>query len=122
MENFWDFNVWGLILLFAMLMLFLLIGNILKKSVPFLAVCLFVLGLALISIHPALALFSLCLLYGVSGPLYWCVRWLRRRSRLQQLAAKRAQMHAAREHKTESRTEVNTESPSQSTPIQESEP
>lgn len=93
----------------------------LKKSVPFLAVCLFVLGLALISIHPALALFSLCLLYGVSGPLYWCVRWLRRRSRLQQLATRRAQMHAAREHKTESRTEVNTESPSQSAPTQESE-
>ena len=87
----------------------------LKKSVPFLAVCLFVLGLALISIHPALALFLLCLLYGISGPLYWCVRWLRRRRRLQQLAVRRAQMHAAREQKS-------TEPPTQPAPTQESEP
>ena len=36
MENFWDFNVWGSILLFAVLLGSLLAGNVLKKSFPFL--------------------------------------------------------------------------------------
>ncbi len=34
MENFWDSNIWGLILLFAVLLGSLLVGNILKKSIP----------------------------------------------------------------------------------------
>ena len=34
--NFWDSNVWGFILLFAVLLASLLAGNILKKSIPFL--------------------------------------------------------------------------------------
>lgn len=36
MENFWDSNVWGSILLFTVLLASLLVGNVLKKSVPFL--------------------------------------------------------------------------------------
>ena len=36
MENFWDYNVWSLILLFGILLGSLLIGNILRKSIPFL--------------------------------------------------------------------------------------
>lgn len=36
MENFWDFNVWSSILLFAVLLGSLLIGNVLKKGLPFL--------------------------------------------------------------------------------------
>jgi len=36
MQNFWDSNVWGFILIFAVLFVFLLIGNILRKSIPFL--------------------------------------------------------------------------------------
>ncbi len=33
MENFWDSNVWGIILLFAVLLGSLLVGNVLKKSI-----------------------------------------------------------------------------------------
>lgn len=36
MENFWDYNVWGAILLFAALLGSLLAGNALKKSIPLL--------------------------------------------------------------------------------------
>lgn len=36
MENFWDFNVWGSILLFAILLGSLLVGNVLKKATPLL--------------------------------------------------------------------------------------
>ena len=36
MNNFWDFNVWGTFNLFAVLFLSLLIGNMLKKEIPFL--------------------------------------------------------------------------------------
>lgn len=36
MENFWDYNVWGIILLFGVLLGSLLIGNILKKGIPLL--------------------------------------------------------------------------------------
>ena len=36
MLNFWDYNVWSWILLFGALLGSLLVGNILKKSIPFL--------------------------------------------------------------------------------------
>ncbi len=36
MENFWDYNVWGAVLLFAVLLGSLLVGNVLKKSIPLL--------------------------------------------------------------------------------------
>lgn len=36
MENFWDYSVWGTFSLFAVLFLSLLVGNMLKKGVPFL--------------------------------------------------------------------------------------
>ncbi len=36
MENFWDFNVWGGIILVAVLLTSLLLANILKKNIPFL--------------------------------------------------------------------------------------
>ncbi len=36
MENFWDSNVWGVILLIAVLLSSLLVGNVLKKSIPIL--------------------------------------------------------------------------------------
>ena len=36
MENFWDFNVWGGLNLAAVLLLSLLVGNALKKLIPFL--------------------------------------------------------------------------------------
>lgn len=36
MENFWDFNVWGVINLVAVLLASLLAANVLRKSVPFL--------------------------------------------------------------------------------------
>lgn len=36
MLNFWDSNVWGWIILFAALLGSLLLGNVLKKSIPFL--------------------------------------------------------------------------------------
>ena len=35
MENFWDYNAWGTFSLFAVLFLSLLVGNIIKKEVPF---------------------------------------------------------------------------------------
>ena len=38
--NFWDYNVWGLINLLAILLLSLLIANLLKKSIKFLRVSL----------------------------------------------------------------------------------
>ena len=34
MSNFWDYNVWGWILLFGMLLGSLLVGNMLKKAIP----------------------------------------------------------------------------------------
>ena len=40
MENFWDYSVWGAILLFAVLLGSLLVGNVLKKTIPFLKVSL----------------------------------------------------------------------------------
>ena len=36
MSNFWDYNVWGWILLFGMLLGSLLVGNMLKKAIPML--------------------------------------------------------------------------------------
>ena len=36
MENFWDFSVWSLILLFAVLLLSLLVANVLKRSIKIL--------------------------------------------------------------------------------------
>lgn len=36
MENFWDFKVWGSIILFSVLLASLLAGNILRKTIPFL--------------------------------------------------------------------------------------
>ena len=36
MTNFWDFNVWGGFFLIAVLLISLLLGNILKKQIPFL--------------------------------------------------------------------------------------
>ncbi len=36
MTNFWDFSIWGPILLFAVLLGSLLVGNVLKKCIPFL--------------------------------------------------------------------------------------
>ncbi|MBR6650812.1 MAG: hypothetical protein IKL36_05330 [Clostridia bacterium] len=36
MSNFWDYSVWGAILLFAVLLSSLLVGNILKRRIPFL--------------------------------------------------------------------------------------
>lgn len=36
MENFWDFKAWGAILLFVVILGSLLIGNVLKKTIPFL--------------------------------------------------------------------------------------
>lgn len=36
MENFWDYSVWGSILLFAVLLGSLLVGNVLKKTIPIL--------------------------------------------------------------------------------------
>ena len=36
MQNFWDFSVWGWIILLATLLGSLLAGNVLKKSIPFL--------------------------------------------------------------------------------------
>ena len=34
--NFWDYEVWGSILVFAVLLVALLAGNVLKKSIPLL--------------------------------------------------------------------------------------
>ena len=36
MENFWDYDVWGWILLFGVLMGSLLVGNVIKKGIPLL--------------------------------------------------------------------------------------
>ena len=36
MENFWDYNVWSSMLLFAVLLGSLLVGNVLKKAIPIL--------------------------------------------------------------------------------------
>ena len=36
MENFWDYNVWGWMMLFAVLLASMLAGNILKRAVPLL--------------------------------------------------------------------------------------
>ena len=36
MENFWDSNVWGTLLLIALLLSSLLAGNVVRKTVPFL--------------------------------------------------------------------------------------
>jgi ESS family glutamate:Na+ symporter len=36
MSNFWDFSVWGWVILFAILLGSLLVGNVLKKSIPWL--------------------------------------------------------------------------------------
>lgn len=36
MSNFWDYNVWGWMILFSVLLGSLLLGNIIKKSIPFL--------------------------------------------------------------------------------------
>ena len=36
MTNFWDYSVWGVFNLLAVLLLSLLVGNILKKNIPFL--------------------------------------------------------------------------------------
>ena len=34
MQNFWDYNVWSWILLFGVLLGSLLVGTVLKKSIP----------------------------------------------------------------------------------------
>ncbi len=36
MENFWDYKVWGIILLFGVLLGSLLLGNVLKRAIPLL--------------------------------------------------------------------------------------
>ncbi len=36
MGNFWDYNVWGVILLFGVLLVSLLLGNVLKRIIPLL--------------------------------------------------------------------------------------
>ena len=36
MSNFWDYSVWGWIILFSVLLGSLLLGNVIKKSIPFL--------------------------------------------------------------------------------------
>ena len=36
MKNFWDYSVWGWVLLLGVLLGSLLVGNILKKGLPFL--------------------------------------------------------------------------------------
>ena len=51
----------------------------LKRSIPFVVLLLFVLGFALLSIHPPLVLFVCFVAYGLSGYVYWAWRWMRRR-------------------------------------------
>ena len=34
MENFWDYNVWGALILFSFLLGSLIVGNVIKKSIP----------------------------------------------------------------------------------------
>ena len=36
MSNFWDFNIWSFVMLMGALLGSLLVGNIVKKSIPFL--------------------------------------------------------------------------------------
>ena len=36
MSNFWDYSVWGFVLLIGVLLFSLLLANLLKKSIPFL--------------------------------------------------------------------------------------
>ena len=40
MENFWDFKVWGVFNLIAVLLIALVVANIVKRTVPFLRVSL----------------------------------------------------------------------------------
>jgi Na+/glutamate symporter len=57
MVNFWDFSIWGTLLLFAVLFGSLLAGNVLKKGIPFLRSSLIptsVLGGAIILIVEAI--------------------------------------------------------------------
>ncbi len=57
MENFWDYNVWSFIFLMAILLGSLLVGNILKKAIPFLRISLIptsVLGGAILLIVAAI--------------------------------------------------------------------
>jgi CDP-diacylglycerol---serine O-phosphatidyltransferase len=51
----------------------------LKRSIPFVVLLLFVLGFALLSIHPPLVLFTCFVAYGISGYVHGAWRWLRRR-------------------------------------------
>lgn len=51
----------------------------LKRSIPFVVLLLFVLGFALLSIHPPLVFFICVVVYGISGYAYGAWRWLRRR-------------------------------------------
>ncbi len=51
----------------------------LKRSIPFVVLLLFVLGFALLSIHPPLVLFVCFVAYGLSGYVYGAWRWMRRR-------------------------------------------
>jgi len=51
----------------------------LKRSIPFVVLLLFVLGFALLSIHPPLVLFVCFVAYGLSGNVYGAWRWMRRR-------------------------------------------
>ena len=37
MQNFWDYSVWGWMILFGVLLGSLLVGNILKKGIPVLS-------------------------------------------------------------------------------------
>jgi len=50
----------------------------LRRSVPFWAVLLVVLGLVMISVKPPLVLFGLFVIYGLSGYAVWIWRWRRR--------------------------------------------
>ena len=51
----------------------------LKRNIPFVVLLLFVLGFALLSIHPPLVLFIGSVAYGFSGYAYGAWRWVRRR-------------------------------------------
>ena len=50
----------------------------LRRSIPFVVLLLCVLGVALLSIHPPLVLFTGFVAYGLSGYLYYAWRLLRR--------------------------------------------
>ena len=45
-----------------------------KKSVPFIVIVLIALGIAIINIHPPIVLFSVFVLYGLSGYVVYAVR------------------------------------------------